>query len=147
MSVYDIYFASPFFCNSERDFNSRMIAALESRGLKVFSPIRDGIVAKDEFVGSNNWKEVASRVWDCDIRAIESSKLIFAVIDGRSIDEGVCVEIGLAAGMKKTIVAFNSDDRKKFPWGHNPMVIHPIVAIYSDVETAAAEAARIVVAL
>lgn len=143
MITYDVYFAAPFFNVSERELNVRIISALEAHGLKVFSPSRDGIVARDEIGESANWRDISARVWDCDTKAIMNSKALFAVIDGRSIDEGVCVEIGLAAAIGKPIIAFSTDDRKQFPWGHNPMVIHPISAIVSSPDDAALEVARI----
>jgi nucleoside 2-deoxyribosyltransferase len=141
---YDVYFAAPFFSSAEREINERLIAAMEVRGLNVFSPARDGIVAKNELTGSVSWAEISARVWNCDISALENSKLLFAIIDGRSIDEGVCVEIGYAAAKGKPIIAFSSDDRRQFPWGHNPMVIHPIRAIVSDPDRAVLDVAEFV---
>lgn len=142
--TYDVYFAAPFFSAAERDLNYRLIAAMETKGLKVFSPARDGIVAKDELASYEDWKRIAARVWGCDTAAINDSRVLFAVIDGRSIDEGVCVEIGFAAAKMKPIVAFSSDDRKQFPWGHNPMVLHPIKTVVSDPERAVLEVVRII---
>jgi nucleoside 2-deoxyribosyltransferase len=40
---YDVYFAAPFFSVAERELNSRLITAMEDRGLKVFYPKRDGL--------------------------------------------------------------------------------------------------------
>lgn len=143
MFSYDVYYAAPFFSESERELNTRIIFALEAKGLRVFSPSRDGIIAKEEVGGSTSWEDISAQVWECDTRAIMNSRSVFAVIDGRSIDEGVCVEIGFAAAMKKPIVAFNSDDRRQFAWGHNPMVIHPIMAIFSNPDEAGKEMQRI----
>jgi len=144
MTTYDVYFAAPFFSIAERKLNGQLIAAMEDRGLKVYSPARDGIVAKNELNADVDWRCIAARVWNCDTTAISNSKVIFAVIDGRTIDEGVCVEIGFAAAKMKPIVAFSSDDRKQFPWGHNPMVIHPISAVISNPEDAASEIVRLI---
>jgi len=144
MMDYDVYFAAPFFNVAERELNSKLVAAMEAQGLSVFSPARDGFVAKDQLGDSTHWTEIAAQVWACDTDAINRSKILFAVIDGRSIDEGVCVEIGFAAAKMKPIIAFSSDDRKQFPWGHNPMVIHPISAVVSDPVSAAIEVSRLV---
>ncbi len=143
MISYDVYYAAPFFNASERELNARIISVLEAQGLRVFSPSRDGIIAKEEMDRSASWADVAARVWECDTQAIVNSRAMLAVIDGRSIDEGVCVEIGFAAAMKKPIVAFNSDDRMQFVWGHNPMVVHPILAIVSSPDEAWGELQRI----
>lgn len=144
MPIYDVYFAAPFFSIAERELNGHLIAAMENRGLKVFSPARDGIIAKNEINSDADWSCISARVWDCDTTAISNSKAILAVIDGRVIDEGVCVEIGFAAAKMKPIVAFSTDDRKQFPWGHNPMVIHPISAVVSNPEDAASEIVRFI---
>lgn len=139
---YDVYFAAPFFSAAERELNDRLIKAMEDRGLKVFSPARDGLIAKNELNSDTQWAGIAARVWACDTSAICKSKVVFAVLDGRSIDEGVCVEVGYAAAKMKTIIAFSSDDRRQFPWGHNPMVIHPIKTLVSDPDEAALEILR-----
>lgn len=93
------------------------------------------MVAKSKLDNGPTWQAISENVWECDTKAIVNSKLIVAVTDGRTIDEGVCVEIGFAAAHGKQILAFTSDDRSQFPWGHNPMILKPIkkfVSNYSD---------------
>jgi len=132
--MYDVYFAAPFFCIQEKKFNQEFVLLLEQSGLTVFYPERDGIIAKGELASGSEWKKIAEKVWDCDTLAIIQSKLVLAVLDGRAIDEGVCIEIGYAAAKNKRIIAFNSDDRKVFSWGHNPMVLKPIEKITTTFE-------------
>lgn len=122
----DVYFAAPFFCDAEKDFNLKLVAILESASISVFYPPRDGVVAKSELDVGLSWNSISDNIWECDTNAILSSKLIVALIDGRTIDEGVCVEIGFAAAHGRPILAFASDDRSQFAWGHNPMIIKPI---------------------
>lgn len=122
----NIYFAAPFFSEAERDFNQKIVSIIENSNISVFYPPRDGLIAKDKLNIATNWKEISENIWDCDTGAILECQLVLAVTDGRSIDEGVCVEIGFAAAHAKKIIAFSSDDRTQFPWGHNPMVLRPI---------------------
>lgn len=143
METYDVYYAAPFFSNAEREMNSLAITSLERFGFTVFSPSRDGIVAKNEIVRNGSWDEVAARVWVCDTEAIISSRAVLAVLDGRSIDEGVCVEIGFASAHNKPIVALNSDDRRQFPWGHNPMITYPVHIFVCSLDAAVYELNKI----
>lgn len=131
---YDIYFAAPFFCVQEKNFNNEFVSILEKSGLTVFYPARDGIIAKGELNSGKDWECISEKVWECDTSAINNSKVVLAILDGRTIDEGVCIEIGFAAAKNKPIIAFNSDDRKVFAWGHNPMVLKPIRKFTSTFE-------------
>lgn len=140
---YDVYFAAPFFCDAEKDFNLKLVTTLESATISVFYPPRDGIVAKSELDVGLSWHSISDKIWDCDTSAILRSKLIVAVIDGRTIDEGVCVEIGFAAAYAKPILAFASDDRSKFSWGHNPMIIKPISAFVNSSQNLVSEVRKI----
>ncbi|UAA38032.1 nucleoside 2-deoxyribosyltransferase [Paraneptunicella aestuarii] len=128
----DVYFAAPFFCEAERDFNLKLISVLENAGISVFYPPRDGMVAKSELMATPDWEEISNKTWECDTTAIINSKVLLAVTDGRSIDEGVCVEIGFAAAHCVPILAYSSDDRTQFPWGHNPMLVRPISEFISS---------------
>ncbi len=129
---YDIYFAAPFFCKGEKELNLKLLTQIENLGYKVFYPPRDGLVAKEKITSTTNWDFISNKTWACDTEAIINSKLIFAVLDGRSIDEGVCVEIGFAAANQKTIIGYSTDDRTQFPWGHNPMILAPIAKLINS---------------
>ena len=60
--------------------------------------------------------------YESDIDAIRKCDVLVAVLDGRAIDEGVCVEIGYAKALGKQIVGFKTDSRCALPWGNNPMI-------------------------
>ena len=132
---YDVYFAAPFFCTGERAQNALLIEALESASLKVFYPQRDGIIAKLEITAGRAVNNVMSDVWLCDTSAIRDAAVVMAVLDGRTIDEGVCVEIGYASALSKKIIGYHSDDRSCFSWGMNPMIRESLTEITSDVES------------
>lgn len=131
---FDVYFAAPFFCDGEISINNLLVSALEKHNLRVFYPFRDGFLAKDEIAGGIPDLDVMAKVWGNDTQAIRDSKVIVAVLDGRSVDEGVCVEVGYAAALEKPIVGFLSDDRKCFSWGLNPMLSFPLKSISADVQ-------------
>jgi nucleoside 2-deoxyribosyltransferase len=139
---YDVYLAAPFFSRAERDHNNMLLNALESNHIRVFSPERDGIIAKDALAAGRSQEEVLSSVWTCDTQAIIESKLVLAVLDGRVIDEGVCVEIGYAAALEKTVIGYFTDDRSCFSWGLNPMVLMAMKAHAADIDSAVSAVAK-----
>lgn len=66
--------------------------SLRSHGLSVFSPLHD--------VGYGS----ASEVVPADIKGIESSDVVFAILDG--LDTGTVFEIGYARALGKPVIAF-----------------------------------------
>jgi nucleoside 2-deoxyribosyltransferase len=117
-----IYVAAALFSPAERRFNEELCSAIES-SCSVYLPQRDGMLVEsavqEEF-------EVAETVCRCvyaqDIEAIRKSDVVVAVLDGRALDEGVCIEMGYAKALRKVIVGYKSDVRVALPWGHNPIV-------------------------
>ena len=67
-------------------------------GLYVFSPLHD--------VGYGDPREVAIK----DIKGLEESSLIFAVLDG--LDAGTLYEVGYAASKKIPIIAFVQNETR-----------------------------------
>jgi len=117
-----IYLASPLFSPVERSFNQQLCTAMEPY-FQVYLPQRDGILVEDAISGGAWTSEAASRqAFRDDIAAIHASDFMLAVLDGRSPDEGVCVEMGYAKAIGVRIVGFKSDARVALPWGHNPMI-------------------------
>jgi nucleoside 2-deoxyribosyltransferase len=93
-----------------------------SRHFVVFLPQRDGYLIPGSGLNQQSFKRVARRVFAGDIEAITSSDVVLAVLDGRTIDEGVAFELGVAFALKKICIGFRSDSRVLLPWGINPMI-------------------------
>jgi len=129
----DIYFAAPFFSLAERTINGVIVSELEAAGLSVFAPARDGIRMRDLMQSGQQHAGVVRDVWHCDREAIDRARCVIAVLDGRTVDEGVCVEIGIAAAIGKPILGFWSDERAQFAWGLNPMVAAPLLGCFDNV--------------
>jgi nucleoside 2-deoxyribosyltransferase len=128
----ELYLAAPFFSDGEREFNVRVLRELEP-SWQVFYPYRDR-VRMAELIRNGVHPSVAARaVWQCDLEWIRRSSAIVAVIDGRVIDEGVCVELGLAAGLGKMAIGVCTDSRSCFQWGANPMITCCLAELCSDV--------------
>jgi nucleoside 2-deoxyribosyltransferase len=82
LKLAQIYLAGPFFSMPERWMIEETRSVLRSQGLKVFSPFHD--------VG----RGPASKVAPADVKGIEESSVMFALLDGR--DAGTIFEVGYA---------------------------------------------------
>lgn len=115
-----IYIAAPLFNEAEREFNVRIKRSL-ARFTRVFLPQEDGDLMSNLSLVMDR-EAAAKRIFDGDVSAIRSSKLVVAVLDGRAIDEGVCVELGIASAYKVPCVGIKTDSRQLDGFGDNPMV-------------------------
>lgn len=121
-SFVKIYIAAALFSPAERQFNEELCSTLE-QNYSVYLPQRDGILIELSVVQGLEAVQSACRTaYHEDIAAIRGSNVIVAVLDGRALDEGVCIEIGYAKALGKIIVGYKSDIRTAPPWGHNPLI-------------------------
>ena len=116
-----LYLAAPLFTPAERALNLQIEAAL-SRNFQVFLPQRDGHLIPGSRLNQQSFARISKKVFTKDVKAIAKSEFVVAVLDGRTIDEGVAFEIGLAFALRKMCVGFRSDPRVLLPWGINPMI-------------------------
>lgn len=117
-----IYIAAALFSPKERQFNEELCSVLEN-SCSVYLPQRDGMLVESSVLeGVEVVQAACKRVYEQDIDAIRGSDIVLAVLDGRALDEGVCVEMGFAKALGKKIVGYKSDIRVALPWGHNPLV-------------------------
>jgi nucleoside 2-deoxyribosyltransferase len=116
------YLASPLFSPAERKLNAELCSILEQAG-DVYLPQRDGELVESLRQGGNgDDSAVSAEVFKRDTNAIEEANVIVAVLDGRALDEGVCIELGYGKARGAFVVGFKSDIRTILPWGQNPMV-------------------------
>ncbi len=90
-----IYFAAPLFCQSEKDYNLKLVKVLEDHGYQVFLPQRDGFLAPD--LEGLTEEELTKKIFDKDVSEVLKADIVFVLLDGRVPDEGACVELGIAA--------------------------------------------------
>lgn len=117
-----IYLAAPLFNDMERSFNERLSLLLEIH-FDVFLPQRDGNLLKNLVVQGYSLAEARALVFQQDIAALTKSDIIVAVLDGRTVDEGVAFELGYARALSKFCIGLKTDDRSLLPTGDNPMLI------------------------
>ncbi|MGR3963314.1 nucleoside 2-deoxyribosyltransferase [Pseudomonas sp. 910_23] len=128
-----IYFAAPLFNDMERSFNLEVVKKIE-RNFSVFLPQRDGYLLRELVASGISLERARTMVYENDLMAIRGCKLVVAILDGRTIDEGVAVELGFAKALGKVCLALKTDDRAMLPGGDNPMVMCSCDKIFSSIE-------------
>jgi nucleoside 2-deoxyribosyltransferase len=121
MTRPNLYLAAPLFSAAEREFNIRLEEVLADT-FSVFLPQRDNHLFVDLIASGIAPERARQRIFDGDVAAIRSCDLFFMVLDGRTVDEGACFELGLAYGLGKRCVGLQTDARRLLPFGNNPML-------------------------
>lgn len=94
-----IYLAGPFFSYSQRWLVNEFYNALKQEDNPIFSPLHD--------VGIGNAEEVT----DPDIKGLEESSVILAIVEG--LDPGTLFEVGYAVAKGKTVIAYTQHETEK----------------------------------
>jgi nucleoside 2-deoxyribosyltransferase len=125
-----VYLAAPLFNDMELDFNRALEARLAHHAV-VFLPQRDGLLLVDLLKGGMPSCEARRMIFDADISAINDCDVLVALLDGRTVDEGVAFELGYARALGKRCLGLKTDQRSLLLTGDNPMItegcseIHP----------------------
>lgn len=98
-----VYLAAPLFSEAEREFNKKLRDAIRKLGFLVFLPQED----------SNNLGVHGRQrqIYEKNVKAIDASDIIVAVLDGPDIDSGTAWEIGYACARNKKIIGLRTDFR------------------------------------
>jgi nucleoside 2-deoxyribosyltransferase len=131
-----VYFAAPLFTPFERELNVRLNTILE-RCYSTFLPQRDGTLLPGRLLSTPHFAELSRQVYESDIEAIAECDILFAVLDGRVVDEGVAFELGYAAALEKICIGFRTDSRVLLPGGHNPMIQNCLLHVLNSEEEVA----------
>lgn len=116
-----LYLAAPLFSYAERAFNVA-VAEILSEKFTVFLPQRDNHLIVELVAGGISIEAARRTIFEGDLAAIRSCALFFLVLDGRTVDEGACFELGLAFTLGKECVGLQTDPRRLLPFGNNPML-------------------------
>ncbi len=128
-----VYLAAPLFNEGERTFNARVTELLEEF-MEVYLPQRDGGLMS-EMVAAGVPSAIAARSIFCrDLDAIQRAGYVIAILDGRTIDEGVAFELGVAFAQAKRCVGLQTDSRRLAMWGNNPMIVGALETVFESVD-------------
>jgi nucleoside 2-deoxyribosyltransferase len=128
-----VYLAGPLFSEAEQRFNVSLARRLE-RLVRVYLPQRDGGLMADMIRTGTPPKTAAHLVFKRDVDAILNCDYLIAVLDGRTVDEGVAFELGIAFAAKKRCIGLQTDIRRLAPWGNNPMITGALEVVFSSVD-------------
>lgn len=108
-----VYFAAPLFCQSELQFNEQVAGLLEDAGHDVFLPQRDGMESTQvaDYEDVETTEEMMEAIFDLDQRQVAEADVLTAVLDGRTVDEGVAIEIGMAYARGIPVIGLRTDRR------------------------------------
>jgi len=126
-----LYLAGPLFSQAEREFNIWLKKIL-SEYFTVYLPQEDGGLMVEMIGQGSSPVEASKQVFLGDLKAMQSCDLLLAILDGRVIDEGVCFEIGYCYAFKKPCYGLQTDPRRLFPSGNNPMIENALMKILFD---------------
>ena len=121
-----VYLAAPLFTEAELDFNRKLRDRIKSSGFNVFLPQED----------SNNIEDKKNRqkiIFDKNLKAIENSDLLVAVVDGTDVDSGTAWEIGYAYARGKPIFGLRTDFRTLGIEGTVNLMIERSVVLCSSI--------------
>ena len=136
-----LYLAAPLFSSSERSFNILLKNRL-SPLCKVYLPQEDGALMPNLLSSGMSVTQACKVVFKNDVDAIRQSELLLIVLDGRTVDEGACFELGMAYSLSKTCVGLQTDFRRLAPFGNNPMLTGSLSEVFPDVDKLLEWAAR-----
>ena len=126
-----VYLACPMFSQGEKDFNVKIASALEEFGYEVFLPQRDGLEAA--LLQGKSEEEVVKIIFDLDYKQVQKADIIFMNLDGRVIDEGANVELGMAFALGKRCYGCKTDTRTlQYHLDNNPLVTGCMIKIFKN---------------
>lgn len=128
-----IYLAAPLFSDAELRFNERAERALASCG-EVFLPQRDGALLTELVLNGMPRELAVQHVFSVDLAAIEACDVLVLVMDGRTVDEGACFELGYAFAIGRVCIGLQTDPRRLLPEGNNPMLDSALLHRFSSLE-------------
>ncbi|MFC1687551.1 nucleoside 2-deoxyribosyltransferase [Patescibacteria group bacterium] len=91
----DLYITSTLHSDWNKEFNPKICAALEKRGIICYLPQRD-----------TNQEDTDINMFQKDIQAIQNVKKLLCIAENESVNWGG--EVGYAYGIKKDIIALKS---------------------------------------
>jgi nucleoside 2-deoxyribosyltransferase len=116
-----IYIAAPLFSQAEQAFNRQVKERLHET-FEVFLPQEDGGLIVDYIDKGIPLNYAYEAVFRTDTNALDSCDLVVIILDGRSIDEGACFELGYAYAKDKPCYGLQTDPRRLLTYGNNPMI-------------------------
>lgn len=127
-----IYLAAPLFNEMESTRNQRFSEFLESENFEVYLPQRDGGLFYELIKKGYSINETRNLIFKKDIEAVYKSDIILCLLDGRVLDEGMCIELGIAYANEKICLGYKTDQRSQDKYGNNIILDGTISKIFNN---------------
>ena len=129
-----IYIAAPLCSEAERAFNIKVNSFLEAKGIRTYLPQSDGGFL-DEMVGRGLDEDQSRLVlFNNDLNAMNECDTLLIILDGRTIDEGACFELGYMYGQGKRCFGYKTDSRSYIRGRNNLMIDGALERIISSLD-------------
>ncbi len=102
--------------------------------IDIFLPQRDGGLLTKLVAEGMSLNLAKKYVFKKDIEAISNADIVIAVLDGRTVDEGVAFELGYGYALGKLCLGLKTDDRTMLATGDNPMITESCHRVVSSVD-------------
>jgi nucleoside 2-deoxyribosyltransferase len=100
----------------------------------VYLPQEDGRLIFDLIKARIPIECAKQQIFENDVAAILACHALLIILDGRTVDEGACFELGYAYCLGKVCIGLKTDVRSLLPFGDNPMVEGALQKIFHDEE-------------
>jgi nucleoside 2-deoxyribosyltransferase len=117
-----IYIAGPLCSEAEQSFNLKVNNFLKKNGFTTYLPQLDGGIMSEFVKNGFNENEIRQKLFSLDIDKMNDCDALLLLLDGRTIDEGACVELGYMYAKNKKCFGFKTDSRS-FIRGKNNLMI------------------------
>jgi nucleoside 2-deoxyribosyltransferase len=128
-----VYLAGPLFSEAEKNFNKQLRDLLSSH-CSVYLPQDDGGLLVEMVTAGIPPTEATTMIFQKDIEEVKKCDIFLIILDGRTVDEGACVELGLAFGLNKECVGLQTDPRRLLSFGNNPMITGALHRTFHSVD-------------
>ncbi len=123
-----IFLAGPLFNEAEREFNAKVAARLRSEGFEVWLAQEKGLLKQ----GTDPEKKY---LFEEDLKALQDSENVVAILDGNDVDAGTAFELGYAYASGKPLYGLKTDYRSFSPIENvNLMIEVPVRQIFRSLD-------------
>lgn len=127
-----IYIAGPLCSEAERQFNEDLNSFLHTIGIKTYLPQADGGFLDELIDKGVDEEEVRRSLFERDVNAMNSCDTLLIILDGRTIDEGACFELGYMYSKGKRCFGYKTDSRSYIRGKNNLMIDCALQTIVSS---------------
>lgn len=117
-----IYIAGPLFSHAERRFNIELNGLIRQMGYETYFPQEDAGLISEMVEAGLDVHQAWDAIFERNRLAVQECDIVAFIIDGRSPDEGACIEVGIGYALGKTCIGLKTDFRSCEPGGNNLMV-------------------------